>query len=513
MKRILILLLIAISCKITMSQHLAHIKIDSPQSLNSLFSLYKVHYYNHNFAIISTDNFNESIMCLIDKDAFANNKRYLLIYCPIEEQKSYLRTSACREHVLYQDEQIVILKSVEGIIMPYKSDGMVELQPSEARLGVMQEEFPNVTEENAMIRAMMDEIQADSLLSTIQSLQSFSSRRYDNDTVYMAQAWVESAFEDLGLEVYTQDFTFEAWGNIYETSDNVIAIQRGKRYPERYVICGAHYDSYSYVGKAPGADDNATGVAGVLETARILSDYDFDCSIMYCGWAAEERGLLGSEAFASKAEIDSLDIIAYFNLDMTGYLEEGLPSRIDLIHADFCQPLADFYKQLCKVYFPNQHVIRNWITNGDSDHSSFHRHGFMALFPFERVESRSPYIHTLADTLGLSVNNIEQSRLFTQMNLACVATLAGMIGGQQVNDDELQKVIYPIPANQYLNIAGKEISMIQVYNLNGQIVTSQHHNNDETIILNTEYWLPGVYLLRLSHNNGSYSTRKIIITH
>jgi len=127
-----------------------------------------------------------------------------------------------------------------------------------------------------------------------------------------------------------------------------LAVQWGTRTPEEFVICGAHYDSYAWDGydpdtiRSPGADDNASGVSGILETARLLSHHTFDRTIIYANWCAEECGLLGSAAYAEDCAAQNMDIVGYFNLDMTGYLEEGSDIHVHLMYTTQDSLIADF---------------------------------------------------------------------------------------------------------------------------------------------------------------------------
>jgi len=103
------------------------------------------------------------------------------------------------------------------------------------------------------------------------------------------------------------------------TGKNVYAIQQGSLYPEQqYIIC-AHYDDYPVNLIAPGADDNASGVATVLEAARILAKFSSDYSIIYALWDEEEQGLVGSAAYASWANSNNHQIKGVINIDMIGW--------------------------------------------------------------------------------------------------------------------------------------------------------------------------------------------------
>jgi hypothetical protein len=114
---------------------------------------------------------------------------------------------------------------------------------------------------------------------------------------------------------------------------NVVAIQKGTKYPNRYIIMTGDIDSRNsdtmdFTTDAPGANDNATGMAGTIEAARVLSKYQFENSIIYLGLAGEEQGLFGGKGFAEFAKKNNWEIIGVFNNDMIGNIE-GVDGVID----------------------------------------------------------------------------------------------------------------------------------------------------------------------------------------
>lgn len=107
---------------------------------------------------------------------------------------------------------------------------------------------------------------------------------------------------------------------------NVVAIQRGKTHPNRYVIMSGDIDSrvsdaLNSTSDSPGANDNASGVAGVLEAARLLTRYDFANSIIYTGLSGEEQGLYGGRHMARVANETGWAVIGVLNNDMIGNIE------------------------------------------------------------------------------------------------------------------------------------------------------------------------------------------------
>ena len=136
-----------------------------------------------------------------------------------------------------------------------------------------------------------------SVVANIQHLQDYGTRNCKKPQAIQAQNWIKGHFENYGLSVELQDFLVGG----SSSSDNVLGTLTGKVYPDEYVIIGGHYDSYTGGTQEPGADDNASGTAGVMEIARILSQFEFEKSIVFCAFSGEEYGMYGSEAYASRA--------------------------------------------------------------------------------------------------------------------------------------------------------------------------------------------------------------------
>lgn len=436
-KLLLTIFAIALSSMMTAGNFVT-ISYSSQEELERLFADQNltVHYYNDSQVFATAEQFDANTMVLLDQNAFEGNDVYTLVYCPQSEQQSY--------DALYQTANYVVVK---GTAMPFKNDGAVAIFNKKANLPERNREFPVVTEENPMIRAMMDQVSMDSLEATVQHLQDYQSRIWNSTNAFTASDWIASRMEALGLEVEQQPFNASTWMGSGAAAPNVIGIQRGTLYPDTYVVCGSHFDSFSYEamyggGTAPGADDNATGVASVLESARILTQYEFEYSIVYCAYGCEEMGLYGSEAYASRCQQQGMDIIGYFNNDMNGYLY-GDEIHIDCIYPNNVAPIGDYYISIGSVYFPEMQVRHVNFNQGDSDHTSFNNHGYMGIYPFEDYQNYSPYIHTPNDLIGVSVNSWAMSQRYCQMNIGCLTEIANPVGVTPVVEcNPVQNLVY-----------------------------------------------------------------------
>lgn len=380
-----------------------------------------VHFYTDSEVFATAERFEVGSMVMIDENAFSDNGCYTLVYCPKAQQQQFDALLSTQDYVI-----------VKGAVMPYKNDGAVAIFNKKASLPKLTRDFPVVTEEDPRIREMLNQVNMDSLEATVQHLQDYGSRIWNSENAFAASDWIASRMEALGLEVEQQPFNANTWMGSGAAAPNVIGIQRGTLYPDTYVVCGSHFDSFSYEammggGTAPGADDNATGVASVLESARIMTQYEFEYSIIYCAYGCEEMGLYGSEAYASRCQQQGMDIIGYFNNDMNGYLY-GDQIHIDCIYPNSVEPIGTYYMNVGEVYYPELPIRHVNFNQGDSDHTSFNNHGYMGIYPFEDYQNYSPYIHTPNDLIGTSVTSFEMSQQYCQMNIACLAEIANPVG-------------------------------------------------------------------------------------
>ena len=177
-------------------------------------------------------------------------------------------------------------------------------------------------------------IQAD-----VTTLVNFGTRHTLSDTtsatrgIGAARRWIEAEFRRISaacggcLEVYTQRTLVDSAGNrridVPTVVVNVYAVLRGTKRPNDYAVMSGDIDSrvsdpMNRTADSPGANDNASGMAGVLEAARVLSEYRFDGSILLAGLSGEEQGLFGGRAMAKLAKEEGWNIVGVLNNDMIG---------------------------------------------------------------------------------------------------------------------------------------------------------------------------------------------------
>ena len=485
MKRICIFLLALTMSSVVMAKDFVRISYSGRAELEKHFAdpNLTVHYYTDYEVFATAECFDGQKMVLLDSQAFANNEVYTLVYCPKTAQQTYLQG---KDALLQTDDYVI----VRGATMPYKNDGAVAIFNKKATLPKLTRDFPVVTEEDPRIREMLNQVNMDSLEATVQHLQDYGQRLWNSDNAFAASDWIAGRMQALGLEVEQQPFYANTWLGSGQAAPNVIGIQRGTLYPDTYVVCGSHFDSFSYQamsgGAAPGADDNATGVASVLESARILTQYEFEYSIVYCAYGCEEMGLYGSEAYASRCQQEGMDIIGYFNNDMNGYLNPGDQIHIDCIYPNSVEPIGTYYMNVGEVYYPELPIRHVNFNEGDSDHTSFNNHGYMGIYPFEDYQNYSPYIHTPNDLIGTSVNSFVMSQQYCQMNIACLAEIANPMGETpQVYCNPVMNFEFAIPIDKEV----MELYMIWDAPEEGSTGELQHFDvyRDSAVIATVQY--------------------------
>jgi Zn-dependent M28 family amino/carboxypeptidase len=199
------------------------------------------------------------------------------------------------------------------------------------------------------IYSIIDQIDTKRIEADIRVLANFGTRNTFSDTISnkrgigAARRWIKSEFEKVSkdcsncLDVfYQRDFVTTNDGERVPKDTwivNVVAVQRGTANSNRYVIMTGDIDSRNSdpidaTKDAPGANDNASGMAGTIEAARVLSQYKFDYNIVYLGLSGEEQGLFGGKGFAAFAKKNDWEIIGVLNNDMIGNIE-GVNGVID----------------------------------------------------------------------------------------------------------------------------------------------------------------------------------------
>lgn len=286
---------------------------------------------------------------------------------------------------------------------------------------------PAIYEDLNDLQKIFDQTSRDSLIKYTQVLSGEISYRFGDSLRFIRSRHQNYPGNELAADYFHNKLTAYGlpvyWQHYSTSGSNIYAIQTGTVYPDAsYIIC-AHYDSMPDSSLAPGADDNASGCAAVLEAARILAPYRTAYTVIYALWDEEEEGLLGSSAFAERALSNKQNILGVINMDMIGWDSNNdgrfLIAMLDTARSDLLalrmQAVHDKYG-----FALSPIVINHTIA---SDNRSFWEKGFSAVAVIELLgEDWNPYYHTTGDRF-LYLN---QDYLHNITRL-CIGTLASLV--------------------------------------------------------------------------------------
>jgi len=374
---------------------------------------------------------------------------------------------------------------------------------------------------------------AERIEKDVNILVGFGTRHTLSDTtsqirgIGAARRWIKSEFENISAECNNcLDVQFQR--NLVPKDDrriirdtwvvNVVAIQRGTQFPNRYVIMSGDIDSRvsdpnNFTSDSPGANDNASGMAGTIEAARVLSKYKFPVSIIYVGLSGEEQGLFGGKYLAKKAREEGWDIIGIINNDMIGNIH-GIDGVIDnstfrVFSEAISMKLTDRQKSAMRYYGgevdgPSRQLARHidkltdmYMTNLDAimiyrldrfgrggHHRPFNDEGFTGVRIMETHENYNRQHQDIREENGIKYGDViegvdfDYAAKLTAVNAISLASLASapempknvMIGGavqpstklqwDEVKDDNLlgYKIYWrdtTSPVWQYSRFVGK----------------------------------------------------------
>ncbi len=377
------------------------------------------------------------------------------------------------------------------------------------------------------IQDIVDAVEPDSLYAMVDALSSIQTRFCMSDYYEVAAAYAESRLQEIGWPVESQYFTF--WDTF--RTRNLIATKDGTVSPDTMVILCGHLDSATYASfddpdaRAPGANDNATSSAAILEAARILSNYSFRYTIKLILFGAEEIGLYGSTAFADSAAMEGMNILCVLNGDMIAY-EPDVEMEILTICNEQSSWVGDLMVATGATYTPELDVVK--IVNPgftSSDHSSFWNVGYTSIWLFEGSDY-SPYIHSVDDVI--STLNFPFYAEATKLFIATLAEMASDPVTIAVPDPGIAPRIalrhYPEPASGpvllQIDARTPERTQVRVYEIGGRLVADlggRRLSHGQNRILwdgrtDNGHLVPsGVYLITVSGLDGTHMDRLTVL--
>ncbi len=326
---------------------------------------------------------------------------------------------------------------------------------------------------NPQVKAIVDEVSEERIAATQRHLESFGTRNLlSSDTdpdhgIGAARRWLFAEFQAASPRLKVRYDTYRVKKHARVVRDvelnNVVAVLPGTRHPERQVLVTAHYDSVVMVYKpaptpgaddelpeeknpvpvndpektalsplAPGVTDDGSGVALVIELARVMSRHEFDATLVFIAFSGEEEGLIGSTLYAFKAKAAGDKIEAVLNNDIIGSDASGdgrrVSREINVYSGDPddspSRAAARYIKDTGELYVPAMQV--NLVFRADrfgrgGDHTPFDQSGYAAVrftTPTENFQNQ----HTVTDTFENTAPSLTAS--VAKVNAAAAASLA-----------------------------------------------------------------------------------------
>jgi len=317
---------------------------------------------------------------------------------------------------------------------------------------------------NPAVKTIVDAVSEERIAATLQRLEAFGTRNSLSSTtdpehgVGAARKWIFEQFRSYSSRLQVR---YDTWHvrtmppRVVRDTDfvNVVAVLPGKVHPERQFLITAHYDSLALVWDkpedqgnlakvdwtktadapiAPGVSDDGSGVAAVLELARVMSQHEFSNTIVFIAFDGEEEGLIGSTLYAEKARKDGVKIEGVLNNDIIGTDVGGDGRRnnraVNVYSGDPndspSRTLARYVKSTAERYFPEMRV--NLVFRDDrfgrgGDHTPFDRDGFAAVRLTTTTEDYS-HQHSPSDTFANA--SPPYTTLVARVNAAALGSLA-----------------------------------------------------------------------------------------
>lgn len=361
---------------------------------------------------------------------------------PVQRGSSALKQASEGVHAVEVDEDMIPTLSLAVHRQLRKCGGFVQHTSLAEALATLhrlenpadeQLLLPSYAIDNAaQVNALLPQLQASHLLSTITDLSAFQNRRYNSSHGVAASDWLRTKWLTL-LPSRTQNSSRPRWRLKQVThtwaQKSVEFELIGSGNSGETLVLGAHLDSIASgpieTVRAPGADDDASGVAGLTEIIRVLvaNNYVPKRNIRFIAYAAEEVGLWGSQAIVAAQASRPDRVVGVMQLDMTAF--KG--SAQDLwIYTDYTNAAQNqFVANLAATYLPNLTVGYDACGYGCSDHASWHNAGYVASFPFEAADNAYNFaLHTASDTTATFGNQASHALKFTQLALAWLVELA-----------------------------------------------------------------------------------------
>jgi len=378
--------------------------------------------------------------------------------------------------------------------------------------------MPFTITEDATVTQMLEVINTQNIEDHILELENYGTRYHNRAEATQAAQDLKTKWEAMATLYNRDDVTVRLFNHNNTNMPSVIMTIQGAEIPDEFVIVGGHLDSTSNQGNdnAPGADDDASGIATITEATRALFEIGFipKRTIEVMAYAAEEIGLVGSAEIAQEYASNNVNVLAVGQFDMTNF--NGSATDVSLI-SDFTNTdLNNFFAQLMDHYNASgAHEITygsSLCNYGCSDHASWTAQGYMASFPFESsFGQHNDNIHTASDTFSVS-GTADHATKFTKLCAEFLIEVAKQDGVLAIDETTINNVFASITNNNLmydLTAANTIFTTVEVYDVLGKKVM-QHAITETKGMLSVTSLAAGVYVVKFTDNSTTSISKKVL---
>lgn len=372
-------------------------------------------------------------------------------------------------------------------------------------------------DQDAVVTSAIAKVNADNIKTHIQTLENYGTRHHTTAKAKTAVQDLRTKWQNWITASGRTDVSVRIVNHVGTTMPSLILTINGAISPNDYVIVGGHMDSITNnVNNAPGADDDASGIATISEMIRVLLDINYRPSktVEFMAYAAEEIGLVGSSEIAQDYAINNKNVVSFVQFDMTNYKgsSKDVYLTTDPYNSNdlnlFLIELMEHYNKTGAHAFTYGNTICNY---GCSDHFSWADNGYDAAFPFEASFSQyNPNIHTTADKLSNMGNSAAHAAKFAKLGLEFIIETAK--GSVLAVSESGNSSVNVFVKDKFLNYQlGKEhIGSVVIVDTSGrQLVESKNILSIGKIDLNPLN--TGFYLAVFKTQSGKVITKKFIL--
>lgn len=365
------------------------------------------------------------------------------------------------------------------------------------------------------IQAIIDSVNIDSLMFKVEEISGERGVFINGveDTIYSrnrAKPGNEIAFKYIRDKLISYGYQVDSSTFGSTGGKNIWAIKPGMVYASQPVILCAHYDAMPggvSQNVAPAADDDGSGVAAVLEAARVLAGYDFEYTIVFALWDEEEYGLAGSSNYATVADNANDTIHGVINMDAIAHDSDN--DSVARVHArppGNSEEIADTVMAVNIDYNIGLDMILVNPGATYSDHASFWNHNYGAVLMIQDWEGDpNPHYHLVSDLIDYF--NIPYFHKLARLSIGSAAAFAVpyiIPVGAGIEDEIIETIkLYPNPSHSVLNIKWQqEYEMIQVVDMLGKVVhTTIITDGAKSASVDVSTFNNGIYFVKLVKGN------------